>query len=112
MQHDKTLKDRFLSFFDVTPKVEKIPSKPSELVLFALKKLEEVEKDDRYVIDMDHFHMPNPLLGKCHVCLGGMVVIATGHSHKSRIDYGRLKISGYNKMLALNSFRLGDLQTG
>lgn len=58
-----------------------LPDKPSALIIMALEDLEKVEKDPRYVVDMDHlWHGPvyenladNAI---CSVCLAGAVMSA------------------------------------
>jgi hypothetical protein len=51
------------------------PEKLSDLIELALGDLEKVEKDERYRVDMDEWHSPNP--EACHVCFAGAVIVGT-----------------------------------
>lgn len=51
----------------------KLPDKPSELLMLALRDLEITEKDPRYIIEMSTWYELN-YNGKCMVCLAGCVV--------------------------------------
>lgn len=51
--------------------MNRLPDKPSELLLLALTDLEMCENDPRYEIYMGNWHAPN---GRCRVCAAGAVM--------------------------------------
>lgn len=52
-----------------------LPDKLSDLIDVALRDLEQVEKDKRYVIDMQAWHSPKG--DACHICFAGAVMAGT-----------------------------------
>ena len=56
-------------------KTLRMPKKPSDGLRACIKDLEMVEKDNRYIVDMQSWHTPRmPPLSpreRCEVCLGG-----------------------------------------
>jgi len=53
------------------------PEKLSDAIRLALRDLELVEKDDRYEIDMEEWHLGAYGNTRCHVCLAGAVMAKT-----------------------------------
>jgi len=52
--------------------MKKPPKKLSDLIELAIADLEKVREDDRYTIDMGHWHTVN--ISTCKVCLAGCVM--------------------------------------
>ena len=84
-----------------------LPNKPSELIRLALHDLELCEKDKRYLIDMDDWHI-NDTSDLCCVCLAGSVM---AKSLKANF-YATLGPEIYNKSTKLKLFALDDFRTG
>ena len=84
-----------------------LPDHPAELIRVALADLKLVEADDRYVANMDWWHVPNKdVHGRCSVCLAGAVMAK--HLGQSPSDYILPNEAGETKkLLALNAFRSG-----
>ncbi len=93
-----------------TKKQIKLPSKPSELILLALKDLRAVEKSKKYVVEMGEWHTPDYRDGKCAVCLAGAVMAKTlkVSVHDDMLPY-RMGIND-DKLRALDYFREGYVQ--
>lgn len=101
-------------------KMGRLPTKLSALILVALHDLEEVEKDKRYVVNMDKWHTPvrywkprtayQPLtpVNVCHVCFAGSVM-ARRDSLKPQMNAFPENFSRtvQKRLLALNSVRTG-----
>lgn len=54
--------------------MEQLSKIPSEAIEQAIHDLEEVESDERYLVDMGEWHSPRDSDGKCHVCMAGAVM--------------------------------------
>lgn len=98
--------------------VRKLPDKPSELITVALADLRKVERrsSNTYKINMGVWHEPFPEDGgtsQCSLCLAGSVMSASlglpGDVSSCPSDWP-VKIR--NKLIALNSFRVGDVMDG
>lgn len=89
-----------------------LPDKPSELILLALADLEKCEQDDVYEIDMSQWCR---FSGEtCTVCLAGSIMVQT---LGVQVDDERKYFDPYdtpfsNKLLALDSFRVGSVSRG
>jgi hypothetical protein len=89
----------------------RLPDAPSELIRLALSDLRKVEKDERYVVDMDEWHWPPPR-GRCHVCLAGAVMAGTlGVDPREYILPASFSLDS-EKLRSLNTFRLGFIGHG
>jgi hypothetical protein len=53
-------------------KANKLPDKPSELLMLAMTDLEIIEKNPKYIISMSNWH--DPFEAKCSVCHAGAVM--------------------------------------
>jgi len=94
----------------------KLPSKPSALIKLALKDLRKIEQNPRYEINMNRWHRGSKR--RCEVCLAGAVMTCTLGVPKSR-DLGpsdfEVCFSDRDlevKLLALESFRKGEIEGG
>lgn len=103
--------------------VKKLPDKPSDLIEVGLRDLEKIEKTPGYSVDMGDWHSfyadteDSPVL--CHVCLAGAVmaqtlgvpndVDTTPYDMRDRIGGDKALA---NKLLALDSFRVGYVREG
>jgi hypothetical protein len=91
----------------------RLPSKPSALILLALKDLASVERlKNKYRVNMKQWLAQKG--GKCNVCLAG-AVMARSLNLKPKNDRGTfydMTPSQQNKMFALNSFRVGCIHDG
>ena len=93
--------------------MNKLPDKPSELILVALHDLELCENDENYKIEMYSWH--DPQLSRCAVCFAGAVMAKSLDADVS----DRLTPGGYcrddqeirHKLLALNEFRKGNVHS-
>lgn len=87
--------------------MKRLPNKPSKLLKLALKDLEKCEKDSRYTIDMNVFHLPNK--NKCRVCLAGaMLAKSVGYNpQKDTFAVRKEKIHIIDKVFAINRLRRG-----
>ena len=68
-----------------------------------------MEKDNRYVIDMNRFHSYNPDTGKTHICLAGT------RYYRARWRYDRTYNPTLNwrfrdDVLSLNELRIGNVE--
>jgi hypothetical protein len=90
----------------------RLPGKPSELIRVALADLEKVEKNPRYIINMDIWHSPKFSDKKlCGVCLAGSIIACrSGYTPSKTLSYKDLP--NQKKMSALNYFRKGDIVEG
>ena len=88
-----------------------LPEKPSELIRLALHDMELCEQDDRYIIDMDAWHVA--FENKCYVCLAGSIIAKSlsADIFRSAVprDYNTEIIA---KLLAIEEFRLGYVYNG
>lgn len=85
--------------------MNKLPDKPSKLLMMALADLEKVEADPRYEVDMNTWHEPN---GKCRVCLAGSVMACTlGAPIDECLFYDSINDDATPKLYALNMLRCG-----
>lgn len=85
--------------------MDRLPDKPSELLLLALEDLQKVESDPRYVVDMGAWHSPN---GKCRVCLAGAVMAGKlGVTPDQSMTPSRLPEA--LKLRALDFLRVGEI---
>lgn len=97
-----------------------LPDKPSELILVALQDLEKVEKDPLFNVNMSEWVFYNSYTHRCHVCLAGAVMMKTLEARGYKLPRDAASISPSNfgfkeyqsKLLALDSFRLGDVGEG
>jgi hypothetical protein len=94
------------------PVTPEIPDKPSEAILAALQDLEAAEKTPGYVIDMYSWFSVDCEYGyECAVCLAGAVIARAGQS-KMNIRPEDFDKKTQGKLLALDSFRCGDVWEG
>lgn len=100
-------------------KKEFLRLKPSQLLRVAVADLKKVEKDERYVVDMDRWHRPlftsNSGGIKCHVCLAGSALAKSlGISPDEPFSCLDIGISDKfkDRMSALNYFRCGAVVMG
>lgn len=90
-----------------------LPNKPSALIRVALTDLYKIEKDKNYRVDMSMWHFPRYNVDVCSVCFAGSVMAKTLNSVNSKLlfpDSFALPIQ--NKLLALNEFRRGRIDSG
>ena len=97
----------------------KLPEKPSELILIALKDLRAAEESEKYDINMGDWHNP-PVpniygdgdIDKCAVCLAGSVMAFSleGDIKHWYIPNDFLEEQG--KLISLDEFRLGQIHWG
>jgi hypothetical protein len=101
--------------------LKRLPKKPSALLELAIKDLEAVEKDPRYVVWMTQWHRSDytwsPAHGnKCAVCFAGSVLAKTVKVPISQdVDTDGsdpIWVNYRKQLLALNEFRTGDVRTG
>ena len=91
---------------------QKLPNKPSALIRIALKDLELCENDGRYCVTMDEcWHEPT-FNGKCNVCLAGSVMAQTLKMPITRLLFTEDLDEEENKLIALDCFRQGDIDSG
>ncbi len=86
-----------------------LPNKPSKLINLALNDLERVEKDDRYIVDMEDWHVPEEN-GQCFVCLAGAVMAKTLGAPIDELTCP-LYTSHEKELEALDNFRCGWIET-
>lgn len=90
--------------------MKKLPNKPSRLIYLALEDLEKAEKSPLYKINMWKWHDTN---GQCSVCLAGAVIAGSlecsAYENSTPDDYD---YDTRDKLQALDSFRLGDVDDG
>jgi hypothetical protein len=96
---------------------KELPSKPSELIRVALEDLEKIEKNPRYAVDMDDWHVPARGVwnasATCKVCFAGAVMACRfGADPKSFCYPSDFERSETNKLFALNALRLGMITDG
>jgi hypothetical protein len=88
-----------------------LPKKPSKLLALALGDLEKCEQDDRYVIDMQTWHITHG--DGCHVCLAGAVLAQSlGCKPDEDPDFNDDYYFEALQLYALNEFRNGNIHTG
>lgn len=91
----------------------KLPGQPSKLIRLAIKDLEAVEGDTRYMVDMRFWHLAN--YDSCHVCLAGSVMAKTLNIPEYMYWDGYMStVPGYLRktvpaLHALNYLRIGYL---
>lgn len=102
--------------FDPKKLKDTLPKKPSALIRLALADLAVIEKDKRYKVDMGVWHMP---YDKCLVCLAGSVManslnvpVDCGLCVDPYDDQSGLPADVFKKLVALDLFRLGDIEVG
>lgn len=87
------------------------PSKPSpffhETLEYALRKLEEVESDDRYIVDFKHFHRPSED-GYTHVDFPGCILTDFASSSQD-VPYTFAGDAWYDTLVALDNLAHGDV---
>lgn len=93
----------------------RLPDKPSELIMLALKDLNLVRGDDRYKIDMICWHVKYRTEEVCRVCLAGSVMAKTLHATIE--DDAGIRPEFYEtdtkcKLEALDNFRQGHVVSG
>lgn len=94
----------------MTQEPKLLPDKLSALTRVALKDLEKIEQDQRYVVDMSEWHWMDKS-GECHVCFAGVVMAGTLTSSL----YDSLTPVSFDedtrkKLLALDEMRSGYVQ--
>jgi len=95
-----------------------LPNKPSELIRLAIKDMQLCEKDSRYNLNMNHWHSGGSPNGErvCQVCMAGSVMAKTLKTpiedYDDILDSNNPDSLFYNKLRAINSFRLGFLEDG
>lgn len=87
--------------------MNKLPDKPSELIMLALKDLVCIRNTPGYIVDMEYWHRSQG--DTCSVCLAGAVIAGTLKSPKQTTLPCDFDDDIRNKLLALNKFRLGHL---
>ena len=90
--------------------VDDLPKKPSDLLELALKDLELCEKDPKYSIDMDTWHIYEDRDKTCSVCLAGAVMAKSLDRNKYLDIHNTDPMEPLFK--ALDFFRTGDIRTG
>lgn len=94
-------------------KVPVLPDLPSALIRVAVRDLEAVEQDERYIVDMETWHDPSNVPDVCSVCLAGAVIARAGNSPMHNISpFNFESIDVRFKLCALDSFRSGDIAVG
>ena len=96
---------------------DEIPAAPKSLsdnIIMALKDLDDSEKDENYVIDMDHWHKPEKMGNQgiiCNVCFAGAVLAKTLRLKNDIIvnDFSRLPIDWMLALQALDDVRIYDI---
>ena len=109
-----------------------LPDKPSELVRLAIEDVKKVYRDDRYILNMNDWHVleeyetddlilagylkPNGYeseMEKCAVCFGGAVMAMTldtdQEEYVSPDDFDK---DTENKLASLDLFRRGNIRKG
>ena len=102
----------------------KLPEKPSELIMLALKDLKAAEESKKYEIRMEDWHNPNDLkfleaseipeeeIHKCEVCFAGSVMAFSLEGDINR-HYEPKDFPGEKRKLrALDVFRKGQVSYG
>lgn len=91
-----------------------LPDLPSRLITLALGDLRWIEGDDRYLVDMNHWHIAGTKHGSpCIVCLAGAVM-----ARSLRVDPSSSQLPEFfdedtsGKLQALDSFRRGFVAQG
>lgn len=88
-----------------------LPNKPSALLSMAMKDLERVERDGRYVIDMQKWHMPRADGSLCSICMAGAVL--TKHMDPKDIcanPEGIFDLPTTMKLMAIDFMRCGSVR--
>lgn len=118
-------------------RVRQLPNKPSALIRVAVDDLTKVERNTKYIVDMGTWHEPRtpekydrkqdmyvaqPEKTKCAVCFGGSVIAGSLKvpSNEDACPYNgedgdfdeRFGEGTRAKLLALDSFRTGDVAYG
>lgn len=92
----------------------KLPNRPSDLIMLALKDLEKVEKlKNEYKVDMLFWHSYDDWRKKCNVCFAGAVMAMESNAPKNLSlganDFG---YDDHRKFVALDFFRTGSIGEG
>lgn len=98
-------------------KKNKLPNKPSALILMAVDDLAKAERTKGYRVDMGSWHEPNEDYNTnkpvCEVCFAGSVIAM---SLKTKPDQekgpGSFDSDTCQKLEALNEFRTGEIREG
>lgn len=90
-----------------------LPKIPSKLLQLAMDDLALIEKDERYTVNMSHWHHSwNSLADRCSVCLAGAVMAMTCkvpfHYFVVSTDY--FEIENQRAFEAIDWFRQGSIQ--
>jgi len=102
-------------------KTPKLSNKPSQAIKQAVADLTAVEKlKKQYIVDMNGWHDPEDTYSpvtkqetrKCAVCFAGSVIARAGNDPAREIYPESFPESVANKLIALDSFRLGDILGG
>ena len=91
-----------------------LPDKPSDCLELALKDLANAERRKNVSINMDTYHTYSEFENECLVCLAGSVMIGTlkGKIDDKSIDTDSFGDNNGYKLIALDEFRTGDVQSG
>ena len=91
----------------------KLPDKPSELIMVALKDLNACDRSRTYTVDMKTWHSYDIGSNTCVVCLAGSVMAQTlkvANDRSTSPDFFPTEID--DKLNALNDFRQGYVSLG
>lgn len=87
-----------------------LPEKRSDLLDLALDKLEEVEADDAYTVDMSRWHEPSTSHDICYVCLaGGIIAKVLMAPVSERFIPSSYDEKTWDSLIALNDLRAGSV---
>lgn len=90
-----------------------LPNKASELLRLAINDLELIEKDERYSIDMNTWHIYNNEDNKCAVCLAGSIIAKTlNYNILKLFNFSNFSENIHEKLEALNEFKNGNIIWG
>ncbi len=97
----------------------RLPEKISDLINMAIDDIEAIEKMENYVIDMGTWHETTKFddgVEKCAVCMAGAVMVNTLKANYDQtifpLSYAGNDPYTAQRLMALNSFRIGDLEGG
>lgn len=85
------------------------PTKLSDLIQLALDDIDAIEKDPRYVVDMNWWHMPMDVA--CHVCLAGAVMARSLEVPIDACSYPHYHKGWWAALKALDAVRQGILSS-
>mgnify|MGYP007059427276 CR=1 FL=1 len=116
MQTLKELEEQKAELEKKIAEAKRLPDKPSELIRVALEDVKKVENTPGYKVDLREWNVVHSD-GKCHVCLGGSVLVERcgakkGEGLSKSLENGTIDSVVYSKLTALDMFRLGDVEQG